>query len=153
MDQLLAATIGTVIGSVVTGLIMVRLQRQKIVQEKDLYLLTRAYNIEERLSQYLGLLLSPHTPEMLKKNPAIEEMQQNFGALSRELHFMGFGGGTHDPLAELVEQYILDLKDHLRGKINREQLEAKREQAKSQARPIIRQNLDRYHLRRSAWER
>jgi hypothetical protein len=130
MEQILAAAIGAVVGAVITGLIAWKLQRSNESGNRN-------WEIALKISEVLGAILSAYTPDTLKTKEDIWKLQQEWGLKARELHILGFGGGSNDPLSRVLNEYFEDLLSFVEGNMQRGALEHKRENAKKEAKELM----------------
>jgi len=132
MDQIMTGIIGAIVGALVTGLIAWRLQSS---QKSGV----RNWEIALKISEILGAILSAYTPDTLKNKDDIWKLQQEWGLKARELHILGFGGGTKDPLSEVLNEYFDALGSYVDGNMQRGALEHKREYAKKRTKELMSQ--------------
>ena len=130
MEQLLAGIIGALVGALITGLIAWLLQRKKSRGE-------RSWQAMMGLSEILGAILSPYTPDSVKSEDDVWELQTKWGEKARELHLLGFMEGSGSPLSILIREYFRDLRGYVSGQLKRGELEQRRTHAKEEARKII----------------
>lgn len=130
MENIISGVIGAVVGALVTGLIAWRLQASKSKGEQK-------WTVAWSVSQTLGSILSAYTPDSLKHKEDVWKLQQEWGRKARELHILGFTGGTDDPLTKTVNEYCEALLAYVEGDMPRGVLEHKRTYAKEQARKYV----------------
>ena len=130
MDQILSGIVGAVLGALITGVIAWRLQRSQKFNSRN-------WDISLKISEILGSILSAYTPDTLKTRDDVCKLQNEWGVKARELHLLGFGGGTNDPLSQVIDDYFEALISYIDGNMQRGALEHKRAYAKEKAKELM----------------
>jgi len=132
METIISGGVGAVIGALITGLISWRLHRDQPERQ-------HRWQTALRFGEFLGYLLNPFTPDVVKSKEDIWKLQQDFAPHVRGSYILGFIDDSSGPITQLVNDYAEDLIAYVDGKMQRGELEQRRDVARKKARQIMMQ--------------
>ena len=157
-DAVYAAIVGTIVGGMISAIVAFLVAKQQIkaarkdareqIEEarKDIReqieanlregRTNRTWKIAFTASQVQSEILSAYTPDNLTKLDDLYKLQNNWGKQSRQLHILG-EKEIANQLSKILNEYFGALREFIEHKMQRGELEHRRQEAKDAVAEIM----------------